>query len=69
MIFLCLDATIAGIDPSIFIDPHTFHLTVQMLKLWNTDRVVQAALVLQVRRSMWLGRFMYRLRISSAVTS
>ncbi|KAL8252375.1 hypothetical protein R6Q59_036068 [Mikania micrantha] len=28
-----------GIDKSIFINPKTFHLTVLMLKLWNTERV------------------------------
>ncbi|CAJ2661192.1 unnamed protein product [Trifolium pratense] len=36
-----------GIDKSIFIKPKTFHLTVLMLKLWNTDRVKTATEVLQ----------------------
>ncbi|XP_078431853.1 uncharacterized protein LOC144703540 isoform X2 [Wolffia australiana] len=36
-----------GIDKSIFIKPKTFHLTVLMLKLWNTERVAAAAEVLQ----------------------
>ncbi|KAG7997761.1 hypothetical protein I3843_01G226100 [Carya illinoinensis] len=36
-----------GIDKSIFIKPKTFHLTVLMLKLWNKDRVNEAAEVLQ----------------------
>jgi activating signal cointegrator complex subunit 1 len=36
-----------GIDKSIFIKPKTFHLTVLMLKLWNTDRVKKATEVLQ----------------------
>ncbi|KAI3802706.1 hypothetical protein L1987_30847 [Smallanthus sonchifolius] len=34
-----LDSTEMGIDKSIFIKPHTFHLTVLMLKLWNKERV------------------------------
>uniref|UniRef100_A0A7N0RH00 K Homology domain-containing protein n=1 Tax=Kalanchoe fedtschenkoi TaxID=63787 RepID=A0A7N0RH00_KALFE len=36
-----------GIDKSIFIKPKTFHLTVLMLKLWNKDRINQAANVLK----------------------
>ncbi|CAM8946584.1 unnamed protein product [Rhodiola kirilowii] len=36
-----------GIDQSIFNKPKTFHLTVLMLKLWNKDRVKQAADVLK----------------------
>ncbi|KAL3378707.1 hypothetical protein AABB24_004567 [Solanum stoloniferum] len=36
-----------GIDKSIFIKPNTLHLTVQMLKLWNTDRIEAAADVLR----------------------
>eukprot|EP01018_Ginkgo_biloba_P002578 Gb_37660 [translate_table: standard] len=37
----------SGIDKSIFIKPATFHLTVLMLKLWNKERIAQAAEVLQ----------------------
>ncbi|XP_055806476.1 uncharacterized protein LOC129875072 [Solanum dulcamara] len=36
-----------GIEKSIFINPKTLHLTVQMLKLWNTDRIEAAAEVLR----------------------
>eukprot|EP00271_Cylindrocystis_brebissonii_P007991 TRINITY_DN2198_c0_g1_i3.p1 TRINITY_DN2198_c0_g1~~TRINITY_DN2198_c0_g1_i3.p1 ORF type:complete len:370 (-),score=87.30 TRINITY_DN2198_c0_g1_i3:718-1827(-) len=39
-----------GVDASIFIKPRTFHLTVQMLKLWNAERVERAAQVLQDAR-------------------
>ncbi|KAL1199453.1 hypothetical protein V5N11_022981 [Cardamine amara subsp. amara] len=35
------------IEKSIFIKPHTFHLTVLMLKLWNKDRVNAARDVLK----------------------
>ena len=48
---LYLENPLPGIDSSIFINPLTFHLTVQMLKLWSIDRVMQACLVLQVRRN------------------
>ncbi|KAL3691987.1 hypothetical protein R1sor_005638 [Riccia sorocarpa] len=37
----------SGIDKSIFVKPRTFHLTVLMLKLWNEERVQQAAEVLE----------------------
>ncbi|KAL2608445.1 hypothetical protein R1flu_027018 [Riccia fluitans] len=37
----------SGIDKSIFVKPRTFHLTVLMLKLWNEERVQQAAEVLK----------------------
>ncbi|CAI5998382.1 unnamed protein product [Closterium sp. NIES-64] len=36
-----------GVHPSIFINPATFHLTVQMLKLWSPLRVQAAADALQ----------------------
>lgn len=36
-----------GIDKSIFIKPATFHLTVLMLKLWNSERVAAAAEILR----------------------
>ncbi|KAL5729114.1 hypothetical protein ACHQM5_002107 [Ranunculus cassubicifolius] len=36
-----------GIDKSIFIKPKTFHLTVLMLKLWNTERITAASDILQ----------------------
>ncbi|CAI5459973.1 unnamed protein product [Closterium sp. Yama58-4] len=36
-----------GVHPSIFINPATFHLTVQMLKLWSPLRVQAAANALQ----------------------
>ncbi|KAL2608446.1 hypothetical protein R1flu_027019 [Riccia fluitans] len=37
----------SGIDKSIFVKPRTFHMTVLMLKLWNEERVQQAAAVLK----------------------
>ncbi|GJP41546.1 hypothetical protein CLOM_g1210 [Closterium sp. NIES-68] len=36
-----------GVHPSIFINPSTFHLTVQMLKLWSPERVEKASQALQ----------------------
>ncbi|CAI7839902.1 unnamed protein product [Closterium sp. NIES-53] len=36
-----------GVHPSIFINPTTFHLTIQMLKLWSPLRVQAAADALQ----------------------
>ncbi|KAH7440659.1 hypothetical protein KP509_03G003900 [Ceratopteris richardii] len=36
-----------GVDRSIFIKPATLHITVLMLKLWNTDRVAAAIDILQ----------------------
>lgn len=36
-----------GMCKSIFVNPSTFHLTVQMLKLWNSERLQQASEVLQ----------------------
>lgn len=43
------DSTDLGIEKSLFINPKTFHLTVQMLKLENTDQIEAAAKVLQVK--------------------